>query len=142
MFEEIKIGDRILGVIIRAKYEKDGISFFTPGSFSQQLGYMNRPQGYEIPPHVHNPVKREVELTQEVLFIKSGCVRIDFYDDDCIYRESHILYQGDVALLAHGGHGFKMLEQSEIIEVKQGPYCGDMDKTRFEPVDDKNIIYL
>lgn len=139
MFEEIKIADRILGIIIRANYEKEGISFFTPDSFSQQLGYMNRPQGYKIPPHVHNPVKREVELTQEVLFIKSGKVRVDFYDDDRNYLESRILYQGDVALLAHGGHGFKILERSELIEVKQGPYCGEMDKTRFEPVEEKNV---
>jgi len=139
MVEYIKIAEQILGVIIRANYEKEGISFFTPDSFSQQLGYMNRPQGYEIPPHVHNLVKRDVELTQEVLFVKSGKVRIDFYDDDRNYLESRLLYQGDVVLLAHGGHGFKMLEQSEIIEVKQGPYCGDMDKTRFEPVDDEEV---
>ena len=140
MFEQIEKGNKILGVIIRANYEKEGISFFTPDSFSQQLGYMNRPQGYDIPPHVHNPVKREVELTQEALFIKSGKVRVDFYDGDRNYLESRILYKGDVALLAHGGHGFKMLEKSEIIEIKQGPYCGDMDKTRFEAVNENNVI--
>jgi len=141
MLEQIKIADKILGIIIRTKYEKEGIAFFTPDSFSQQLGYMNRPQGYEIPPHVHNPVKREVELTQEVLFIKSGKVRADFYDDDRNYLESRVLYKGDVALLAHGGHGFKMLEQAEMIEVKQGPYCGEMDKTRFEPISDNDVKY-
>jgi hypothetical protein len=140
MLEQIKIAEKILGVIIRADYEKDGISFFTPDTFSQQLGYMNRPQDYVIPPHVHNPVRREVELTQEVLFIKSGKVRVDFYDDDRKYLESRILHRGDVVLLAHGGHGFKMLEPSEMIEVKQGPYCGEADKTRFEPIADSKVI--
>jgi hypothetical protein len=96
---------------------------------------MNRPRGYVIPPHVHNPVAREVHFTKEVLFIKSGKVRVDFYDDDQEYLESRVLRAGDVVLLAFGGHGFEMIEDSEIIEVKQGPYCGESDKTRFSPID-------
>lgn len=130
-----------LAYIIRANYKSEGIQFFTPGDFSQQLGYMNRPKGYVIDPHVHNPVAREVIWTQEVLFIKSGKVRVDFYSDKRIYLESRILFSGDVILLASGGHGFEMLEISEIIEVKQGPYCGDQDKTRFEPVGTKNLNF-
>jgi hypothetical protein len=140
MLEQIQIKEQILGIIIRAEYEKDGVEFFTPDTFPQQLGYMNRPQDYVIPPHVHNPVERKVELTQEALFIKSGKVRVDFYDDDRNYLESRTLHKGDVILLADGGHGFKMLEPTEIIEVKQGPYCGEMDKKRFKPIDDKDII--
>jgi hypothetical protein len=105
----------------------------THDKFSQQLGYMNRPAGYVIPPHVLNSVPREVEFTQEVLFIKSGKVRVDFFSDDKSYLESRILETGDVILLAHGGHGFTMLEPTEIIEVKQGPYPGDDDKSRFTP---------
>jgi len=108
-----------------------GSSSFTPGDFSQQLGYMSRPQGYVIPPHVHNAVRREVQYTKEVLFLKSGKVRVDFYDDDQTYLESRILHQGDVLLLAYGGHGFEMLEPTEMIEVKQGLTLGDEDKTRF-----------
>ena len=92
---------------------------------------MNRPQGYVIQPHVHNPVAREVQFTKEVLIIRSGKVRVDFYDDDQNYLESRILNQGDIVLLAFGGHGFEMLEASEMIEVKQGPYAGEGDKTRF-----------
>jgi mannose-6-phosphate isomerase-like protein (cupin superfamily) len=80
-----------------------------------------------------------VHLTQEVLFIKSGKVRVDFYSNEQVYLESRILNQGDVILLSDGGHGFKMLEPSEIIEVKQGPYCGEQDKVRFEPVEDSII---
>ena len=72
---------KILAIIIKQNYSSEGISFFTPGDFSQQLGYMNRPAGYKIKPHIHNPVLREVVYTQEVLFIKSGKVRVDFYDE-------------------------------------------------------------
>lgn len=134
MIEYINHKNKLLSVIIRTHFEKDGIEFFTPDDFSQQLAYMKRPKNYVIPPHVHNPVTREVQFTQEVLFIKSGNVRVDFYDDDRSYLESRILNQGDVVLLAHGGHGFEMLEESEIIEVKQGPYVGDGDKTRFKGI--------
>lgn len=140
MLEQIKIGEKILGIIIRANFNKEGIAFFTPDEFSQQLGYMNRPEGYIIPPHVHNLVERSVELTQEVLYVKQGKVRVDFYDDNRKYLESRIIFTGDVILLAHGGHGFKMLEQSEMIEVKQGPFCGELDKVRFEPVSETDII--
>jgi hypothetical protein len=139
MIENITHKNLLLSVIIRAEYQKEGISFFTPDNFSQQLGYMNRPQGYVIPPHVHNLVPREVSLTQEVLYIKSGKVRVDFYDDDKNYLQSSILLKGDVILLAHGGHGFEMIEQSEMIEIKQGPYCGEEDKVRFEHIEPHKV---
>ena len=137
--EKIYYQDKLLAIIIRVKYVKEGIDFFTPDDFSQQLGYMNRPKDYIIAPHRHNMIERKVELTQEVLLIKSGKVRADFYDDEQNYIESSILFPGDVVLLAAGGHGFEMLEKSEIIEVKQGPYGGANDKVRFEPISKKHI---
>jgi mannose-6-phosphate isomerase-like protein (cupin superfamily) len=133
MIDEIKVAGRTLAFILRHDYKSEGITFFTPNDFSQQLAYMNRPAGYVIQPHIHNPVKREVQYTKEVLLIKSGRVRVDFYDDDRNYLESAELVTGDVILLAFGGHGFEMLEPTEMIEVKQGPYAGEQDKTRFTP---------
>jgi mannose-6-phosphate isomerase-like protein (cupin superfamily) len=120
-----------LAVILRRSFKRDGIQFVTADDYSQQLGYMNRPAGYTIPPHVHNPVAREVRFTKEVLFVRSGRVRVDFYSDAQAYLESTVLETGDVILLAYGGHGFEMLEPTEMIEVKQGPYVGEQDKTRF-----------
>lgn len=142
MLEPINFQGKMLALILRANYRADGIQFFTPDDFSQQLGYMNRPKGYVIDPHVHNPVAREVQYTKEVLLIKSGKVRVDFYDDDQNYLESRITLPGDVILLAFGGHGFEMLEDSEIIEVKQGPYTGESDKTRFQGIQDLSQIIL
>lgn len=139
MIERITFGNQELALIIRHSFKKEGIEFFTPSTYSQQIGYMNRPVGYTIPPHVHNPVAREVHYTNEVLFIKSGRVRIDFYSEEQEYLESTILETGDVILLALGGHGFEMLEATEIIEVKQGPYAGEQDKTRFDAIDNDQI---
>jgi hypothetical protein len=139
MLEIIKNHENIFAIILRDNYKSEGISFFTPNDFSQQLGYMNRPKGYEIPPHIHNKVVRNVEFTNEVLLIKSGKVRVDFYDENKNYFQSEILNKGDVILLVKGGHGFEMIEKSEIIEIKQGPYVDDKDKTRFASVDKEQI---
>ena len=139
--ESIECGGKQLALILRHDYIAEGIQFFTPNTYSQQLGYMKRPTGYVIPPHVHNPVKREVEYTKEVLIIRRGVVRVDFYSEDQIYLESATLRAGDIVLLAYGGHGFEMLEDAEIVEVKQGPYAGDQDKTRFTPVSADLIVF-
>jgi hypothetical protein len=134
MIEYIKYNKITLAIIIRNSFSTNDIKFFTPQNFSQQLGYMNRKKGYIIEPHVHNEISREITLTQEVLLLRSGKVRVDFYNDDKKYTESSILYPGDVILLANGGHGFAMLEESEIIEVKPGPYLEEKDKEKFEPI--------
>ncbi len=141
MIETFADGDTVLAVIIRRSYRSEGIQFFTPDTFSQQLGYMNRPAQYVIAPHAHNPVPRVVEWTQEVLFIKSGRVRLDLYTSERQYLKSSILDAGDVVLLAHGGHGFKILDDAEIIEVKQGPYAGEHDKVRFAHVEDDQVRF-
>ena len=135
MIQNISHNDLLLAIIISNNFKQDGVAFFTDDNFSQQLGYMNRPEGYVIQPHRHNAVHREVIHTQEVLFIKTGKIRVDFYDDEQNYLESSILSQGDVILLAAGGHGFEMIEPSEMIEVKQGPYIGEQDKVRFDHVE-------
>jgi hypothetical protein len=131
MIHMIRAGHELLAVIVTRDFHDPGIHFFTPDEFSQQLAFMRHPAGKVIDPHVHNPVRRSVQYTQEVLFVKSGKLRADFYDNDRQYVESRILEGGDVILLAAGGHGFEVLEEVEMVEVKQGPYAGDQDKTRF-----------
>jgi hypothetical protein len=135
----IKHNEELLAIIIKDSYSKSGISFFTPDHMSQQLAYMKHPAGTNIIPHVHNQVPREVNFTQEVLLIKRGVLRVDFYDDKKIYFESHYLEKGDVILLIKGGHGFEVIEEVEMVEVKQGPYVGDSDRTRFDPVNKGNV---
>ena len=136
--EHIKHENELLAIIIYSEFKKPGIHFFTPDEFSQQLAYMNHPAGKIINPHVHNPVEREVVYTQEVLLIKKGKLRVDFYTNEKKYLESRELNKGDVILLSAGGHGFEVLEEIEMIEVKQGPYAGDQDKTIFDPAQIKS----
>lgn len=138
--EKIYNGEELLSIIIRDNYHATGITFITPDDYPHQLGYMNREKEYVIAPHIHNRVPRSVDFTQETLVVKSGVVRVDFYNQEQEYLESRIIYKGDIILLASGGHGFKMIQPSEMIEIKQGPYAGVMDKIRFESVDDDKVI--
>ncbi|MEO6914391.1 MAG: hypothetical protein ABI151_01045 [Chitinophagaceae bacterium] len=131
MVENIVYQHTLMAIIIRASFKQEGISFFTPEDFSQQLGYMNRPKGYTIEPHIHRHLERKVFFTQEVLVVRKGRVRVDFYKDTQEYLESRVISTGDVILLAAAGHGFEFLEDAEIIEVKQGPYSETDDKVRF-----------
>lgn len=138
--KKISKKDVILAIIVKNDYICDGVDFITPSEYSQQLAYMHHPKDKIIDAHVHNIVHRNVVMTQEVLFIRKGKLRVDFYDDYKDYLESCVLEAGDTILLTSGGHGFKVLEEVEMIEVKQGPYSGDQDKVRFEGIDDSRII--
>ena len=133
MIEKVYCLEEIAAIIIRHTFDKDGIEFVTPGDFSQQMAYMHHQKGHQIIPHFHNKVERTVHFTQEILVIQKGKIRVDFYDGRCRFQKSAVLEEGDVILLAGGGHGFEILEETVMIEIKQGPYAGDADKTRFEP---------
>lgn len=130
--ENIVHGLEPIALIIRADFDEPGLHFFTPSSFSQQVAFMKHPAGHKIAPHVHNLVNRQVLYTQEVLLIRRGCVRINLYSSGKEFITSRDLESGDVILLCGGGHSFEMLEETSMIEVKQGPYAGEGDKTRFE----------
>lgn len=129
--ETVSFDGQVAAIIVRNEFRPDGIQFVTPDDFSQQLGYMRRPSGYQIQPHIHLHVDRKATLTQEVLYVRRGRVRVDFYREDESYVDSREIATGDVILLSRGGHGFEMLEETELIEVKQGPYLDD--KRRFTP---------
>ena len=121
----------IICIIIKSNYNGEGISFFTPSDFSQQLAYMNRPKGYKIKPHYHKRNKRIVNFTQEVLLVKKGIIKVKLFDNNKNFMIDVVIENGDVILLASGGHSFEFLSNSELIEVKQGPYKTEDDKVIF-----------
>jgi len=139
--EEVKKKNKLLAMIIRNDYSCNGVDFITPNEYSQQVAYMHHPAGKTIDAHIHNLVHRNVVMTQEVLFIKKGVLRVDFYDEYEDYLESRNLHAGDVILLISGGHGFRVLEEVEMIEVKQGPYAGEEDKKRFVGISGEEVFY-
>lgn len=130
--ETIRHDGEIVALVIYNDYEVDGIKFLSPNEFTLQLGHMRRPAGYRVIPHTHNPVVRNTVGTQEVLFVKSGVIRVDFYSFDQVFLDSRRLSAGDIILLAGAGHGIEVLEEATIVEVKNGPYLEGADKGRFD----------
>ncbi len=135
-YEEIKYNDKLIAIILRAHYTAEKTTFFSPPDFSQQLGYIVYKKDGIIKAHSHKEVHRKITLTQELLFIKKGRLVVNLYTPNKEYITSKELKVGDIIFLCAGGHEFKMFEDTEMIEVKQGPYSGrDDDKELFEGIE-------
>jgi quercetin dioxygenase-like cupin family protein len=130
----------LYAIIIDSSFSKPGVNFITPNESSLQIGYISQPKGKAIKAHYHKRTTRTLYYTNEVIILKQGKLRVDFYDNKKEYLESYILKAGDVMLLESGGHGFVALEDIEMVEVKQGPYVEDMDKDRFDGIKTKDVI--
>ena len=129
MIESIEWNGMTLAILIRTQYDQRGVNFVTSTSNPLQVGIMNHPAGTLVKPHQHKNFDRIICETQEVLHIDSGEVEASFYADGPDVVDKRTLKSGDTILLLSGGHGFKVLANSKIIEVKQGPYYGtDEDK--------------
>lgn len=124
LVEHISQREKLLAIIVRADFAAPGVSFFTPAEFPLQLASMCHPAGRVVGAHLHNPVVREIREVQEVIFLKRGTLRVDFYDEGQVYQASRVLQAGDVVFLAGGGHGFEALEGVEMLDIKQGPTWG------------------
>lgn len=126
--EFIKKGQDLLAVIIKNGYVGNGTQFFTPEHFPQQVGFISKKKGEIVPAHTHKQIQREISLTQEVLFLRKGSAKVNFYDLEKKYFDSRILNEGDIILLTGAGHSYEALENTDMIEIKQGPYLGKDDK--------------
>jgi hypothetical protein len=140
MIEKIVHKKKLFALIVRNKYmNKKGVSFFTDKNATQQFGYMMHKKNYYIKPHRHNKRQSRILLTTEVIIILNGILRVDFYDHKEKYLKSKNLYKNDIIMLSDGGHGFKVIKDVKMIEVKQGPYSLSMDKIKFDKVDENKI---
>ena len=129
--EHITWHDQPLCYVIRAAYLPPHTTFLTPPEFKQQVGYVVYPAGGEIKRHVHRPLERHLVGTSEVLLVKQGRCLIDIYNEERELVATRELFQGDVMLMVGGGHGFRMIEDTVFLEVKQGPYTGLDEKEQF-----------
>ena len=130
----------MLALIVRARYRrKKGITFFTQNESTQQFGYMKHKRDHIIMPHLHKKRLTKIYYTSEVILILKGILRVDFYNRFKKYLFSKILKPSDIIMLVSGGHGFKILKDVEMLEIKQGPYNLIKDKIKFENIDDSYI---
>jgi hypothetical protein len=134
-YEEIFYNGEQFCSILRDDFESESLIFFTKDDVPQQIGFLPHKKGRVIIPHIHNELKREVLLTNEVLLVKKGTVKVNFYCGEQKFIGSEIIKKGDVIHLMKLGHGFEILEDAILIEVKQGPYLGMDDKVRFKGIE-------
>ena len=140
MIEKIKYKKKLYALIVRGKYRnKKGITFFTNNKDIQQFGYMNHKKNHIIKPHIHKRQTRKLIYTSEVILILKGKLRVDFYTSKKKYLFSKLLNEKDIIMLVHGAHGFKVVENVQMIEIKQGPYITKLDKIKFNETKELNI---
>ena len=129
--EPIGKGDRVYAYVIRESGQEPKTTFLTPDEAIQQVGFVVHPAGADVKRHYHLPLERSIVGTPEVLVVRSGRCEMDVYDDDRELVSTYELTAGDVMVMVGGGHGFRMLEDTVLIEVKQGPYTGRDEKALF-----------
>lgn len=122
--ERIELKGEVYALILRRELNVEGVNFFTTPDNPLQLGILQHGKGTEIKPHVHRNTLRTIENVQEVLYIEYGKVETSFYNKNGEKVGSSVLNTGDTILLLNGGHGFRILKDARILEVKQGPYRG------------------
>lgn len=131
MIEHIVNNGTKLAYIIKADFAPDRTTFITPAEFKQQVGFVVYGAGQEITRHVHRQIERRIVGTSEVIIVKSGRCLLDVYTDEGELVATRELFPGDLMLMVGGGHGFRMLENTVLLEVKQGPYTGVDEKECF-----------
>ena len=139
MIKKISYKKKLLAMVVdEKKLFKPGVNFITPNSLTLQLGFINHKSNTYIKPHTHKNYLKKIKKTTEILLIKSGSLRVDFYSKKK-YIFSKIINKNKILILLEGSHGFKILKNCSMIEIKQGPFILALDKKRFNKVDEKNI---
>lgn len=110
---------------IRIKNIPYGSVPVTEGSEPLQLVTLKHPQGTYLQAHLHTPKKRVTKSLQECLIVKKGKVRLDLYDENKKLFKKILLSEGQTLIMVRGGYGIHLLKDSELIEVKNGPFIED-----------------
>jgi hypothetical protein len=129
--ERVEVDGRLAALIVRASFLPSQTTFLTPDDLGLQVGLVSYPANGAVPRHRHKRQVRRVNMTCEALFVRRGRAILDLYDDAGALAAERELGPGDTVLLTGGGHGVRMLADTVLLEVKQGPYLGLEDKERF-----------
>lgn len=123
---------RLLAIAISHEHDPPDTEFMTTSDLNMQVGFVKYPEGGQIQPHCHLPIERALVGTGEVLVVRSGQMEALIFDGDRRLVKKKTMEAGDILVLIDGGHGFRMLEDTVLMEVKQGPYTGLKEKERFD----------
>ena len=120
----------IMAFVIKRNHQSEGINFLSDEKDYLQVATMSHKSGHIILPHYHNKIPRQVDMTCEALIIKKGTLKVNLYENKSIVH-SFTVSSGDILILLSGGHGFEVIDDVDMVEIKQGPFMGLADKTRF-----------
>jgi hypothetical protein len=129
--ETIAHAGKVICLIVRGEPAPKKTEFYTPNEFTLQVGHIAYREGHTIARHAHPRIVRTLDRLSEVLVMQEGRAEMDLYDDDNVLVATRELRQGDLVVLVSGGHGFRMLEDTVMVEIKQGPYSGKPEKVQF-----------
>lgn len=121
----------LIACILPHNYKPNKTVFITSDYLNQQLGFIVYPENGVIKRHKHRPIKRKISGTQEILLVRSGQVEVYLFSELKEFVAKRVLSKGDVIMLIKGGHGFRMLKDTVLMEIKQGPYLGVEEKEYF-----------
>jgi hypothetical protein len=129
--EPIGRDGKVFAYVMRDTPGEKKTTFLTPDEAIQQVGFVVHPAGAEVKRHYHLPLERAIVGTPEVLVVRQGRCEMDVYDDQQELVCTRELATGDIMVMVGGGHGFRMVEDTVLLEVKQGPYYGPDEKAYF-----------
>tara|TARA_B100000767_G_C19537335_1_gene439210 strand:- start:250 stop:663 length:414 start_codon:yes stop_codon:yes gene_type:complete len=135
MLEKIIYKKKVYALLIRSKnqFRSNGVNFVTKNKDLLQLGFISHKKNHIINPHIHKKNKRIINYCTEVLLIKEGTLKVEFYSEKGInIKKDKKLYKNDILILFRGGHGFEVTKDCKIVEIKQGPYTKKSDKVLFD----------
>ena len=136
--EQIASNGKLLACVVRRQVSPGATTFVTEPNLNLQVGFVVYPAGGEVQPHAHRPVDRHIVGTSEVLLVKRGRCVVDVYDDENRLVASPVLETGDLIVVLGYGHGCRMLEDTVLLEVKQGPYLGPDEKVSLRSPHDRS----
>ena len=140
MIQKIFHKKKLFALIIDKNFRKlKGVNFLTSPEDTQQIGFMKHKKNHIVLPHLHKKRLTKINFTTEVILLLKGILRVDFYDKKKKYLFSKKINEGQIIMLVSGGHGFKVIKDVEMIEVKQGPYNPKKDKQKFDFIKDNKI---
>ena len=127
--ELIQYNDQTVALIFRPDPALKGTNFVTPPELALQIGYLRYRSGDSIPPHVHGSAERTIRGSAEIAIVQSGSCEVELYSEEGAHLSTHTLREGDAIVIVSGGHSFRMLEDTALYLIKQGPYDNEGDKT-------------
>jgi hypothetical protein len=127
--EVVQHNDHVIALIFRPDPALKGTNFFTPPELALQIGFLRYESGDSIPPHTHSPAERTIQGSGEIAIIQSGSCEVDLYSQQGERLSTHALRTGDAIVMVSGGHAFRMLEETVLYLIKQGPYDAEGNKS-------------